>query len=257
MPEGTKANGRFLDPACGSGVFLVRSFQLLCEYWRDNHRTHTIRWDSLLKILSRLRGCDINDCAVRVAVFSLYVALLQEVKPPDIRLLTKRRKLLPELWGRTLRAQDFFRVSSEDLHADVIVGNPPWSSRRGADRSSVTWCREHQLPMPSNEDAWAFVWKSLRHLREHGVVAFLLPAMGFLHNHALTAIEARMRLIGDARIHRIINFSDPAVPAIRGCSSCRSVGYFGPSGNKRTRVPFRLLGSESRFEPANAAYDNA
>ncbi len=141
-------------------------------------------------------------------MFSLYVALLQEVKPPDIRLLIKQRKLLPGLWGRTLRAQDFFQTSCEDLHADVIVGNPPWSSRRGADRNSVIWCEEHQLPMPGKEDAWAFVWKSLRHLREHGVVAFLLPAMGFLHNHAEPAIEARRRLVGDARIFRIINFAD-------------------------------------------------
>lgn len=208
LPVSTKAKGRFLDPACGSGVFLVRSFQLLCEYWRETHRSRTIRWDSLLAILSRLHGCDVNDGAVRVAVFSLYVALLQEVKPPDIRLLIKRRKVLPELWGRTLRAQDFFQVSCEDLRADVIVGNPPWSSRRGVDRNSVIWCEEHQLPMPGKEDAWAFVWKSLRHLREHGVVAFLLPAMGFLHNHAETAIEARRRLVGDARIFRIINFSD-------------------------------------------------
>ena len=93
----TKDKGRFLDPACGSGVFLVRSFQRLCEHWRETRKVQTIRWDSLLAILSRLHGWDLNSGAVRVAVFSLYIALLEEVSPPAIRLLIKRGKLLPEL----------------------------------------------------------------------------------------------------------------------------------------------------------------
>ena len=227
LPASTRSKGRFLDPACGSGVFLVRFFQLLCEHWRETHKSRTIRWDSLLMILSRLHGCDVNDGAVRVAVFSLYIALLQEIKPPDIRLLIKRRKLLPELWGRTLRAEDFFRASRESLRADVIVGNPPWSSRRGADRSSVTWCEDHQLPMPGKEDAWAFVWKSLRHLRENGVVGFLLPAMGFLHNHAQNAVEARTKLASDVRIFQIINFADLRFQLFEGAVRPAALLIFG------------------------------
>ena len=227
LPASSKSKGQFLDPACGSGVFLVRSFQLLCEHWREIRGSRTIRWESLLTILYRLHGCDVNSGAVRVAVFSLYVALLQEVNPPDIRLLIKRRKLLPELWGRTLCAQDFFHASEEDLQAEVILGNPPWSSRRGADRNSVAWCEEHRVPMPGREDAWAFVWKSLRHLRQHGVVSFLLPAMGFLHNHAGNAIDARARLIADARIYRIINFADLRFQLFEGAVRPAALVIFG------------------------------
>lgn len=84
LPSDTKEKGHFLDPACGSGVFLVRSFQRLCENWRATHSARTIRWDSLLAILRRVHGWDVNGSAVRVAVFSLYVALLEEVSPPDI-----------------------------------------------------------------------------------------------------------------------------------------------------------------------------
>ena len=208
LSAATKDKGLFLDPACGSGVFLVRSFQRLCEHWRETRKSKTVRWASLLNILSRLRGWDLNSGAVRVAVFSLYIALLEEVSPPDIRLLIKRGKLLPELWGRTLCSQDFFTVPPHDLRADVVVGNPPWSSRRGPNRSSVKWCDAEHLPMPGKEDAWAFVWKSLRHLPEHGVVAFLLPAMGFLHNHAENAVAARNQFMREARIFRIVNFAD-------------------------------------------------
>ena len=227
LPDRTKTHGSCLDPACGSGVFLVRLFQRRCEHWRRTHRSRTIRWDSLLAMLSRLYGCDIDDTAVRVAVFSLYVALLQEVDPPDIQRLMKRGRLLPELWGRNLRAQDFFDASEEDLQADVVVGNPPWASRRAPDRSSVAWCERHDVPMPGNEAAWGFVWKSLRHLRADGVVAFLLPAMGFLHNHAGVAVEARDRLARAARLLRIVNFADLRFQLFEGAVRPAALMIFG------------------------------
>ena len=227
LPDKTKTHGRCLDPACGSGVFLVRLFQRLCEHWRRTHRSRTIRWDSLLAMLSRLHGYDIDDNAVRVAVFSLYVALLQEVEPPDIRRLMNRGRLLPELWGRTLWAQDFFDTSEEGVKADVVIGNPPWTSRRAPDRSSVAWCEEHELPIPGNEAAWGFVWKSLRHLHAGGVVAFLLPAMGFLHNHAALAVEARARLARTARLQRIVNFADLRFQLFEGAVRPAALMIFG------------------------------
>ena len=227
LPDRTKTHGSCLDPACGSGVFLVRLFQRRCEYWRQTHRSRTIRWDSLLGMLTKLTGCDIDHSAVRVAVFSLYVALLQEVDPPDIQRLMERGRLLPELWGRTLRAEDFFDASEENLQADVIVGNPPWASRRAPDRSSVAWCEKHNVPMPGKEAAWGFVWKSLRHLRTDGVVGFLLPAMGFLHNHATVAVEARDRLARVARLLRIVNFADLRFQLFEGAVRPAALMIFG------------------------------
>jgi type I restriction-modification system DNA methylase subunit len=208
LPSATKEKGHFLDPACGSGVFLVRSFQRLCENWRARHGARTIRWDSLLAILRRVHGWDVNGSAVRVAVFSLYVALLEEVSPPDIRALIKRGKLLPELWEKNLICRDFFVDPQQTSSFEVIIGNPPWTSRRGPNRASLRWAEKNKLPMPSGEDAWAFVWKALRHLRSEGIVAFLLPAMGFLHNHAANSLAARKQLIAESTIRRVINFAD-------------------------------------------------
>lgn len=184
LPDATRTTGNFLDPACGSGVFLVRSFQRLCEHWRAKHKTQTISWKTLLSLLSQIHGWDLNGGAVRVAVFSLYVALLEEVSPRDIRKLITRGKLLPELWGKTLVCRDFFEVSPDSARYEVIIGNPPWTSRRGPARSSVQWSKKAGHPMPGGEDAWAFSWKALSHLADGGLIAFLLPAMGFLHNHA-------------------------------------------------------------------------
>ena len=68
--------------------------------------------------------------------------------------------------------------------------------------------QETQPADADREDAWAFVWKALRHLSAGGLTAFLLPAMGFLHNIADTSLAARKHLIRTSRILRIINFAD-------------------------------------------------
>ena len=208
LPDATRTTGNFLDPACGSGVFLVRSFQRLCEHWRAKHKTQTISWKTLLSLLSQIHGWDLNGGAVRVAVFSLYVALLEEVSPRDIRKLITRGKLLPELWGKTLVCRDFFDVPPDSARYEVIIGNPPWTSRRGPARSSVQWSKKTGHPMPGGEDAWAFSWKALSHLADGGLIAFLLPAMGFLHNHAQNTVEARDAFFRKSQVRRVINFAD-------------------------------------------------
>ncbi len=199
-----KTKGKFLDPACGSGIFLVCLFKRLCEQWRYRQAKQNIRWDSLRGFLARLCGWDIDASAVRVAAFSLYVALLEEARPPDIRSLMRRGKLLPPLWGETLRQADFFHMEASPEY-DVVIGNPPW---RRSDAGSAGWCERHGLPAPDKQAAWGFLWKALRHLKKDGRIAFLLPAMSFLHNHSKKALEARSLLFRSARVRRIVNYAD-------------------------------------------------
>lgn len=204
LTKRTKERGRFLDPACGSGIFLACLFKRLCEHWRYSKGTEKIRWDRLLDFLDQLTGLDIDASAVRVAIFSLNIALLEEVTPPDIRKLMARGKLLPELWGERLRCADFFRCEETDGY-DVVIGNPPW---RSGDKNVAQWCRERDLPAPDKQTAWGFVWKAIRHLKQGGKLAFLLPAMPFLHTHSKGAVAARSYLLQDLRIRCIVNYAD-------------------------------------------------
>lgn len=204
----TKSHGVFMDPACGSGIFLVRCFQRLCEHERETKGTETLSWEGLSKIIARIRGYDLNGGAVRVAVFSLYIALLEEVAPPDIRKLAEKGRLLPSLWNQTLVSGDFFDTNPSDAPADVVVGNPPWTSRRNSGGSGVAWSKARRHPTPSGEISWAFVWKAREHIAPNGYIAFLLPAMGFLHNHAASSVAARTRLFETSQIRCVVNLSD-------------------------------------------------
>lgn len=145
----TLLDKRCLDPACGSGVFLVILFIRMAEEWRRrNPRASTAeRYQGLLSLLeTNLYGMDLQLTACRVACFSLYLALLDQMDPKEIielraaLELSSRKKILPPiLWEgttdkpprtfNTVRELDFFQLgASRDF--DLVVGNPPWVSRK-------------------------------------------------------------------------------------------------------------------------------
>ena len=197
-----KERGRFLDPACGSGIFLACIFKRLCEHWRDSKGTERIKWPRLRAFLNQLTGVDIDASAVRVAIFSLYIALLEEVTPRDIRELMASGKMLPRLWGKRLRRANFFHMDAAPEY-DVVIGNPPW---RSGDQSAEQWCLERSLPVPDKQAAWGLAWKTTRHLQRDGKLVLLLPAKPFLHNQKAT--EARNRFFQEFRAYRIVNYAD-------------------------------------------------
>ena len=204
LTKSAKENGQFLDPACGSGIFLACLFKRLCSHWRYIQGVEDIEWPRLRAFLDQLTGIDIDSSAIRVAIFSLHIALLEEVTPPHIRKLMANGKILRTLWGKTLREADFFQ-EDEASRYDVVIGNPPW---RSSDEKVAQWCLERGLPVPNKQTAWGFVWKAIRHLKEDGKLALLLPAMPFLHAHSKVAVAARSRLLRDLRVRFIINYAD-------------------------------------------------
>jgi len=95
------ANPRILDPACGSGAFLVEAFRRIVRY-HVLQQGYVPSSDKLRTILrDQITGVDINEEAVHVAAFSLYLALLHYQEPPDIlaqiRPSDKNEKPLPHL----------------------------------------------------------------------------------------------------------------------------------------------------------------
>jgi hypothetical protein len=208
LSERQRASGVFLDPACGSGIFLVRLFQrMVAHQCRIKNKKHAT-WRELSSIAERLHGGDINTAAVRVAAFSLYIALLENTYPPDLPALIKKGKLLPSLYRQTLRpAEDFFDTSDRPRY-DAIIGNPPWKGRAGQVTTAQKWAKQLRLPDPAKDIAWGFAWKALKVVKPDGLVGLLLPAMGVLHNTSDESQAARRLLFRTARVRRIINFSD-------------------------------------------------
>lgn len=225
---------RFLDPACGSGIFLVGLFHRLAEEWRRRNpdASYEEHVEALIKILrEQIVGIDFNGTACRIAAFSLYIALLDELSPPTIRKLQARKRWLPRLVfslselgvpgaGRTVLNADFAEAEKAVPYDgfDVVIGNPPWVSRskqhegRSSDQEKtesplLRWCAEHELPIPQHQLAMAFVWKAGRHVRPNGRVCFLLPH-SMLFNHDPKALAIQKAWLRRHPPDRVINLAD-------------------------------------------------
>lgn len=238
LTDEQRSSGSFFDPACGSGIFLVRLFQRLVAHHCRLKNKQRATWTELKSIASRLHGADINPSAVRVAAFSLYIALLEQLNPPDLQALMRRGKLLPRLYGNTLRpSADFFASNASTLF-DAIVGNPPWRGRGGEVTTAQTFAKSEGYPDPAKDIAWSFVWKSLKVIKPTGLVALLVPAMGMLHNASRLSQEARKRLIKEARVKRIINLSDLCFQLFDGAKRPTAVLLCGRA--KDDQAPYRF-----------------
>jgi hypothetical protein len=78
----TDWNLKILDPACGSGVFLVKSFQRLVSRWKLANPGKSPNAPTLKSFLEKnLMGVDKDPHAVRVASFSMYLAMCDEIDP--------------------------------------------------------------------------------------------------------------------------------------------------------------------------------
>lgn len=131
-------NCKILDPSCGSGIFLVESLRKIIEKYLSLHpkaAKNKVKYHEKLRELltDNIYGVDIDGNAVNVAIFSLYITLLDFIdKPADIEDFK-----FPNVLNTNFFEADFFdldapfNTSFEEKPFDFIVGNPPWGKGEG------------------------------------------------------------------------------------------------------------------------------
>ena len=223
--EGTRSlvGKTFLDPACGSGIFLVGLFNRLAWEWAQSHpnASNERRAEELIGLLrDSLFGVDKSRVACRIAAFSLYLAYLDQLSPRDIQELQRKGPSLPRLVDeggedargpeperRNIACADFFSANLPSRKSvDFVVGNPPWGSVT-EEAPAAQWCKERARVMPDRQIATAFVWKAVEHAREGSAVCLVLPH-GTLFNHGPRALKFQKAWFEEHRVERILNLTD-------------------------------------------------
>ena len=169
LPINNNYDVKVLDPACGSGIFLVESYKRIIKRWKKANNTNKISFENLKKLLlNNIYGIEIDETAIKVAAFSLYLALIDELDPKTLWIETNYQ--LPYLifdsedtniqnQGCNLWRKDTIGEVDTQIFpkVDLIIGNPPFGTKN-LPQIIKDYCSKYKF---SNEYVLPFIHKSV------------------------------------------------------------------------------------------------
>lgn len=206
-------NVKILDPSCGSGIFLVESFKRLVKRYENHYQEKLTDFDKLKALLTEnIFGIEIHPQAIKVAAFSLYLALVDHLNPKTI--WQEKNSHLPNLINDpedcSIKAQgnNLFRRDSiekneeiEKIKFDLVVGNPPFGTKDLLDSVSK-YCDEHKF---AKEMVLPFLHKATEFAPD-GKIALIFNTK-VLTNTGGTYQTFRKWLFNDCYVEKMFNFS--------------------------------------------------
>lgn len=175
---------KIVDPACGSGVFLVGAFKRLIHCWRMANNWQRPTYVDLQNILKNsIYGFDKEPEAVLITAFSLCVALCEELNP----LVIWNKLKFDNLQLRNLLAKDFFEIveSGEfDNHFDLVIGNPPFVSELTTEAANRAASNMDPVisKLPGKRLALLFLAQVHFISKQEGTICLIQPAGPLLYN---------------------------------------------------------------------------
>ncbi|MDP3112449.1 MAG: N-6 DNA methylase [Thermodesulfovibrionales bacterium] len=215
-------NITILDPACGSGVFLVESFRRMVEKYIEKKRKISPE-DFKRKLtdiaVKNIFGIDKSLDSIRVAAFSLYIAMLDYIKPRDIRKNGFEFPCLIYDENNKTSGKNFFKADFFDAAAifnkeiifkgkkfDLILGNPPWGIPKGENHPYEIYCNDQKPPIPISrrQIAEAFLVRASDFAKEDTEIALIVTSK-ILYN--LNDKDFRKYFLSNFLITEVLEFS--------------------------------------------------
>jgi len=224
----------FLDPTCGSGIFLVAAFRRLIYA-----RLATNNWDKpspgdLKRLLADcIFGIELQEEAAHVASFSLALAICDALQPDIIWKNLRFDKLM----DRNLFVGDFAKLSSAaKRHTrgsngfDVIAGNPPFQSKITPAMASDLASRDGSVP---DQQISHYVLEACLKscLSPSGQLCMIQPA-GLLYNNQ--TVTFRRSIFASYQVDAVLDFvsirglfqgADPKIVAIHAMNRTPESGH--------------------------------
>ena len=209
----TNYNIKTLDPSCGSGIFLVQSFKRLVKRYENKYQKKLTDFDILVKILKdNIFGIEIEPKSIKVAAFSLYLALLDNLDPKTgwWNGNIKFPYLINDPDDLTLNEQGynlFKRDTISDLEISklqnfqLVVGNPPFGTKNLSTTIKV-YCEANDF---AKEMVLPFMHKAPL-LAPKGEIALIFNTK-VLTNTGGTYQNFRKCLFNENYVEKIYNFS--------------------------------------------------
>ncbi|MDR1416914.1 MAG: N-6 DNA methylase [Prevotellaceae bacterium] len=209
-------NYQILDPACGSGIFLVLAFRRLVQIWKlqnwDRATSELPRPDiekDLKPILRNIYGVDKEPQAVNLAAFSLSLALCDELEPK--RIINELK--FDDLRKNNLIQHNFFTCGKiKDKKFNLIIGNPPFIRGRVSDFWKIS---SQKIKIPQGQIALKFLSDALLMeksenqycsiLKKNGLVCLIIKSSGLLYNSSSN--NYKKALFSNYNVVQILDFT--------------------------------------------------
>ena len=207
---------RLLDPACGSGAFLIQAFdQMYAEYQASNGRLTELRGARPLLDLDKrilennLYGVDLNEEAIEICRLSLWIKTAHRGKPltsldHSIRV---GNSVVNEPQVHT-QAFDWQAAFPEVFKAggfDVVVGNPPYIRQEWLAPYKSHWEAAFRSYHGVADIFTYFFERGLQVLRDGGRLAFITSGSWVRGNFGG---PLRKYLVENATVESMIDFGE-------------------------------------------------
>ena len=202
-----------LDPTCGSGIFLVEVLNRLLDRWEMAHTGQSLTFEVICQIVKdNIFGIEIEKEAIKVAAFSLYLAMLDRLEPKTLWQTAHFPYLIydpdnePDKQGSNL-----FRMSSlsegafENIDFDLVVGNPPFG--RGTQNDLPKEVEDYLEKQGfASEMVLAFMHR-VTELCSTGKIALVCATKPVLFNRSQGYQKFRKFLFQENYVEKLYNFS--------------------------------------------------
>ena len=219
-------NIKILDPACGSGSFLIRAYDELLRYRAKELKNQVDKldqWERLPILTNSIFGVDLDKQAMEITRLNLLLRSLAHREPLPFlgnnikqgnSLVSGTDAELEQYFGANWQNQHPFNWQDEfsDVMAkggfDVVIGNPPYIRQEQLSEFKTLWQKSFEC-FDAVADIYVYFFeRGLQLLKEGGYLAYISPNKYFRSGYGK---KLREYLSSKTTIEQIIDFGDAPV----------------------------------------------
>lgn len=215
---------KIVDPACGSGSFLIKAFDYLYDNLSISKDSKQYRIDSQGKysikteiLKNNLYGVDLDNKAVEITKLNLLLKAAEKNRrlPEEIDLHIRHGNSL--INDETIAILDAFQWIGDFQEGcfDVVIGNPPYVRNDTLPKTDKQYFMNKYHSTIGKFDLYlVFIEKALRLLKENGYLGFIVPSKFMAADYGA---KLRSFLLENSLILQIIDVSN--LPVFEGVAT--------------------------------------
>ena len=210
-------NVKILDPACGSGSFLLKAYDTLENYWKEKRKLDETKledsgsYSKKVEIVTKnIFGVDLDEKAVEIAQLNLLLKITEKRKrlPTLQRNIKNGNSLIddPKIAGdKAFRWDDEFADIMKEGGFDIVIGNPPYERTIYLEKEKEYYSEKYMSSYGAYDILILFIERSLNLLRDNGYLGFIVSNKFLVSDYGK---KLRELLLKSYKIIKIVDLAD-------------------------------------------------